>query len=531
MCFLIGNDFLPRFPGFKDIGNTLVEFVKIYFDNDFTLTTKDEDDDPSIDWEGLSKFITILASQEYSKLLQLATKNEKLKYPSRFIEQSLVNNDEGELIFSYNHYRSHWYKNELGLLGDSEIISQLESILDTDIGFVDSNDITKMVKNYLNMMAWNYLYYTKGTSAINMDLSYLHHHSPMIRDISAFLDNGIDNKNLKISGYKAKDGIIEFTALHQLVAVMPLKSKDLLPIELIPLFSFDSIIRDIFPDQFIIELDGIEKEEQEHLGLSIIPFVDRKRISDAVFQIHFTPERAKLWLPHKSIKRERPETADEKKDRLIKLNEYNTMKEEIKEKRLKSEQKDVNLSVKEVAVSKENLAMLENSKMLLSLGINIGSNTSINRFEANEKLPFINNKIRLSAAPKSPKAELIPPPKSHKLTTKTRQEPIIRSREESKTTQTRQEPVIRSRGESKTIQPRQEPVIRSREESKTIQTRQEPVIRSREESRNRQEPVIRSREESKTKLELPAKTKLELPAKKNTLLPIPKPKSVIKKPI
>jgi hypothetical protein len=525
MCFLIGNDFLPRFPGFKDIGKTLVEFVDLYFDNDFTLTLVDEDNDPSINWEGLSKFIAILAEQEYNKLYELSMKNNKLKYPSRFIEQSLVPDDQGEIVFSYENYRSNWYNNELGFLGDLELISQVESILDTNITPVNSNDITKMVKNYLQMIAWNYLYYSRGTSSINMDLSYLYHHSPMLRDISAFLENGIDNKNLKISGYKAKDGIIEFTALHQLVAVMPLKSKNLLPTELEPLFSFNSIIRDIFPDQFIIELDGIEKEEQKHLGLSIIPFVDRKRISDAVFQIHFTPERAKLWLPHKAIKRERPETADEKKDRLIKLNEYNTMKEEIKERRLKSEQKNVNLSVEEVAVSKQNLMMLENSKMLSSLGINIGSNTSINRFEANEKLPFINNKIKLTSSPKSPKAELIPPPKSPKLTIKTRQEPIIRSREESTT---RQEPIIRSREESK-----QEPIIRSRQESKQEpiirsrkESKQEPIIRTREESRTKQEPVIRTREEVIT-----PKIKLELPAKKNTLLPIPKPKSVIKKPI
>jgi len=579
MCFLIGNDFLPRFPGFKDIGKTLVEFVDLYFDNDFTLTLVDEENDPSINWEGLSKFIAILAEQEYSKLFELVRKNDKLKYPSRFIEESIVPNDRGKEIFSYEHYRSNWYNNELGPANDPELIDQLESILGTNIGSVDSNDISKMVKNYLLMISWNYLYYTKGTSEINMDLSYLYHHSPMLRDISAFLDDSLENNNLKISGYKAKDGIIQFTALHQLVAVMPLKSKDLLPVELKPLFSFDSIIRDIFPHQFVIELDGIEKEEQTHLGLSIIPFVDRKRIYDAVFQIQFTVERAKLWLPHKDIKRERSETAEQKQKREIAFEEYKEIKDAARNKKFESEQKNVPLAVKEVPISKENKLILENSKMLSSLGINIGSNTSINRFETNKELPFINNKISITKLISSPKPELtiknklMPAPKSelstfNKLVSRERQEPIARSRDEPITrsrqepitrsrdepitktrdepiTKTRDEPITRSRDEPIT-RSRQEPITRSRDEPIT-RSRQEPITRSRDEpitrsrdepiTRSRDEPITRSRDEpiTRSRDEPITRTKLEIPTKKTigkvSLLPVPTAKNVIKKSI
>ena len=158
MCFLIGNDFLPHFPVFKDIGNTLIEFVDIYFENDFVLTGVDQENEPSINWDGFRQFINILASQEKSRLKKLAETNDRLEYPSQFIENSITMNKDGSYFFSYKEYRSLWYNNALGSSRNQELTDQLKSILGENMLNMDSDDVYKMVDNYLLMVAWNYLY-------------------------------------------------------------------------------------------------------------------------------------------------------------------------------------------------------------------------------------------------------------------------------------------------------------------------------------------------------------------------------------
>ena len=508
MCFLIGNDFLPHFPVFKNIGKTLVEFVDIYFENEFTLTKIDDEDEPSINWEGFNKFMNILASQEGDRLIKLAEKNDKLDYPSRFIESSIKLDSHGKEVFSNKDYRSYWYNNALGYSRDPELTDQLKSILGEDMMNMDRDDVNKMINNYLLLVAWNYLYYTKGTSAINMDLTYLYHHSPMLKDLSVILSQ----PEFKISGYKAKDQTIKFTALHQLVAVMPLRSKDLLPIELKPLFSYDSIIRDIFPDTFIIEMDGIEKETQKHQGLAIIPFVDRRRIYDAVFQINFSPERAKIWLPHKDRKSERTESLEEKSARDVAFSEYKNIRELSFNNRNQPEQKSLGsvLTVKEVPISKENKAILEYSEILSSFGIELGTNNSENRFVSSEKTSFINNRLTqpnsllsntkqnnelISRDKNKPKQNNEPISRGrNEPISRTRDEPISRGRNEP-ISRTREEPISRGRNEP-ISRGRDEPISRSRDEP-ISRTRDEPISRTRDEpiSRTRDEPISRSRDE------------------------------------
>ena len=481
MCFLIGNDFLPHFPIFKDIGNTLLEFVDIYFENEFVLTGVDEENEPCINWGGFRKFIDILASQEYKRLVKLARKNDDLLYPSQFIENSIIKDKDGDDVLSYETYRSNWYNNSLGSFRDPELTDKLKLILNDNIGTVDPDDINKMINNYLLLVAWNYLYYTKGTSAINMDLSYLYHHSPMLKDISVVLNQ----PDLIILGYKSKNQTIKFTALHQLVAVMPLKSKDLLPQELRNLFSYDSIIRDIFPDTFVTELDGIEKETQIYQGLAIIPFVDRKRIYDAVFQINFSIERAKLWLPHEGRISERTESLEDKSSRDLAFREYQNIKQSSSyNMKIQSEKKDTGsiITVKQVPISKEIATVLEYSKILSASGIELGTSSSVNKFISDNKTSFIDNRLTFESIPKN------------KPILRGRDEPISRDRNEP-ISRDKNEPILRGRNEP-ILRGRNEPILRDKNEP-ISRDRNDPISRSRNEpiSRGRNEPISRGRDE------------------------------------
>jgi hypothetical protein len=281
MMFLIGNDFLPHSPALEEMSQSINILLDIYSDGDYVLTV-----DGDINWTDMHRFIVAVASRENELLAALSVR--EVKYPSRFLRAALINNQ-----FYPENFRSAWYQNALGPKGPQEFTNTLLRILNnqtvSEISRVTPERIQQMVVDYMRTMSWIYLYYSEGTNAINHDWAYPYYHTPMLMDIAAVMATQPD-----IFGYEAYDGMVPFTALHQLVAVLPLKSKDLLPQELHPLFGNNSVIRDLYPDNFIIERDGKNKD---HEGTPIVPLIDRRRILEAVAQITFTPERAKIWIP------------------------------------------------------------------------------------------------------------------------------------------------------------------------------------------------------------------------------------------
>jgi 5'-3' exoribonuclease 1 len=498
MSFLIGNDFLPHFPVFHDIGETLLKFIDIYIESNITLTNLDSENDPSINWVGFRDFILVLANQEEDMLIDIASNSDEFFYPSTFIENAIGKDREGNEIFDYGLYRSNWYDNALGTSHNQELTETLRLILDEDIGLINPSDITIMVKQYLLMLAWNYLYYTKGTFAINRDLYYPYHHSPLLTDITAVLNN-IMNNNDNIIGHKAKNQMINFNALHQLVAVMPLRSKHLLPIELHPLFDHNSIIRDIFPKTFITEKNGLKYESM--MGLSIIPPVDRRRIYEAVREIEFTPNRAIRWLPQTDKKYERTETSSEKSAREIAKADFLEARKVAFEKKNKSKdlgkRADKNIAeigvVTQVPLNKEKESNLKNLDILSSYGIVLGKNAPVDKFATTHKINIVKSKIsEVSKPPSLAKNKNLNIKELESVRTPLLSEQtIIRSPARNREIQ---EPIMRIRNKNRDIQ---EPIIRNRSKntnSESISERereieQEPIIRNRE----IQEPIIRTR--------------------------------------
>jgi 5'-3' exoribonuclease 1 len=305
MMFLIGNDFLPHTVALEQMSESISLLLDIYAEGEFTLTFENDFGTREINWDSMKLFIREVAARENELLAALSVR--PVKYPSRFLQAALI---EGS--FYPENFRSVWYQNALGTKGPKDFTNALLQIIGTyipseydllvdpivaqtpltTISEVTPHRIEKMALDYMRTMAWTYLYYREGTDAINLDWAYLYYHAPMLVDLAAVMQTiGITNT---IDRYQSYEGMIPFTALHQLVAVLPMKSKELLPLELQPLYSYNSIIRDLFPDNFIIEMDG---KNFDHEGVPIVPLIDRQRIFDAVAQITFTPERVKLWMP------------------------------------------------------------------------------------------------------------------------------------------------------------------------------------------------------------------------------------------
>jgi 5'-3' exoribonuclease 1 len=289
MTFLLGNDFLPHHPTLLEIADSVNLLWTTYLQVGVSLTLEGE-----IDWSNMRIFIDVLAEKEDTLLATNA--GRKYTYPSKFLQESVKNRK-----FYPTTFRSLWYHNALTPKNPSGLTERLQSIIreqrpDSSIEnilTVKMGQVEEMTLDYLRTLAWNYLYYREGHQAINQDWLYPYYHAPLLADLNVMIREVIESDRPLI-GYDSSASQLPFTALHQLVAVMPRKSQELLPIELRPLMAYDSPIVDLFPEKFVIEMNGIN---EAYKGVPLIPFIDRGRIWRAVEQIPFTLERAKLWLP------------------------------------------------------------------------------------------------------------------------------------------------------------------------------------------------------------------------------------------
>jgi 5'-3' exoribonuclease 1 len=294
MTCLIGNDFLPHIPALSKLSESVSFLLDTYLSNPFVFTVR-SGTEYIINWGHFLQFLSLVAEQEPTFLAYAAVR--QVKYPSRFYQAAIQGGS-----FNMEDFRTLWYSNALGVKGPSSITQQIERITGRPVSPVSSDNVDTMCVKYMKTLAWVFLYYNKGTEAVNTAWSYTYYHSPLLNDLVATMQGYLNDakteseSNLQnvLTDYEADPTIKPFTALHQLVAVLPRKSRNLAPPELQPLFSYNSMIYDYFPEDFLIERDGTNKD---HEGIPIIPLVDRQRIIDAVGQISFTVERAKLWAP------------------------------------------------------------------------------------------------------------------------------------------------------------------------------------------------------------------------------------------
>ena len=299
MIFTIGNDFLPHMPSLESLSESIEILTKVYIETGRSLTT-----DNDLDWAGISIFLTNLAKEEPNLLKSEASRD--VKYPSRMIKvatKRLETIEEGDQMrigkkisfitkFDYNIFRGAWYQNEFVPKGSN--FSVFKTIMPEYNFGLTTNKIVEMSKQYLIGMAWVYNYYTKGSSFINTEYVYRYHHTPLLTDLSLVL-----NQIGKIDGYLAKPNQIVLNPIHQLLSVLPIKSKNLLPPEITHLMSKNSPIADMYPETAIIERDGKNAEWQ---GIVLIPFVDTERVINAVnTTTMFSYERAKLYSQANNI--------------------------------------------------------------------------------------------------------------------------------------------------------------------------------------------------------------------------------------
>ena len=300
MIFFIGNDFLPHMPALEDLDESIETIMRTYkmYGKPLTkfdmMSDKENNKEWSIIWENLKGFLGELAKEE-GRLLELESMHE-VKYPASYMNMATQRNSSFSVTagvknitrFDYNLFRGAWYQHIFNLRGNNSN-KIFQKLLPRGYNLGTSIDkIVDLCKNYLVGMNWIFRYYTQGMSGINTDWCYTGHYTPMLTDLAS-----VAKQLVSIEGYQAKPNMINISPVHQLLAIIPLRSKDLLPIETIFLTDKDSPIADLFPENAIIDREGKNNDWE---GIVLIPFANMERIIKAVNEkCSFSEERIKSF--------------------------------------------------------------------------------------------------------------------------------------------------------------------------------------------------------------------------------------------
>jgi 5'-3' exonuclease len=277
---LIGNDFVPQTPSLIAVGESVETIISAYNRKGIELT-----DEYGIDKASFIKFVDNLKQNEGKRI---AFSQTKLK-DSEMLKASI---DKSNQTINITTFRSIWYKNALGNRASSDYVGRIESIVGKSLEIITPQNAKLRVKDmilwYLAAINWTFEYYTQGTMNVSHDFAYPHYHAPLLKDIYDLL--GADDVPFGSINQNPQP----FSMLHQLLSVLPRKSRDLMPVKLQSLLEVNSPILDFYVDGFFVESD---LAMVEHAGVAIIPIIDRQRIREAIGLVEFTAAELKAFIP------------------------------------------------------------------------------------------------------------------------------------------------------------------------------------------------------------------------------------------
>lgn len=305
LTFFIGNDFLPHQPSLLDMKRGINALISAYVETGKPLTQKTPKGHVIL-WENLISFLKVMTVNEGTLLANEAVKG--FKYPSLPFEQALdVQVTQREFktpeaqakalrtqktavkkyTFHYDTFRDHWYRNALGPRGDTSI---LEFLMQREVYPTSVDRIVEQNISYLRGLAWNLAYYMDGWNRASLEYVYPYHQTPLFSDLVTVLSSQLESgtENLTEGIFRNPDDEYIFNPIHQLLAVLPFESQDLLPLEVRGLMDIDSPIYDMYPNQFIIDREATNRKWE---GVAIIPFAESDRIVAAVANIPFPEKR------------------------------------------------------------------------------------------------------------------------------------------------------------------------------------------------------------------------------------------------
>lgn len=150
----------------------------------------------------------------------------------------------------------------------------------------DKEEMVNLTEHYIEGLQWVLYYYYRGCPSWSW--YYRYHYAPRISDISIGLENMLEN-NKKITFELGTP----FKPFEQLMAVLPARSRKLMPIEYRPLMTeAHSPIIDFYPDKVDIDMNGKTATWE---AVVLLSFVDEKRLIETLQPIEakLSPEETK----------------------------------------------------------------------------------------------------------------------------------------------------------------------------------------------------------------------------------------------
>ncbi len=303
LTFFIGNDFLPHQPSLLDMKRGINALISAYVEAGKPLTKKTPEGHMII-WENMEAFLRVMMANEGVLLANEAVKG--FKYPSIPFEQALgiqVTQREfktpeaqakalrtqrtahKKYTFHYDTFRDHWYINALGPRGDTSI---LEFLMLREVYPASVDRIVEQNIAYLRGLAWNLAYYMDGWNRASLEYVYPYHHVPLFSDLVTVLTAQRETGSLDEGVFREPGSEYNFNPIHQLLAVLPFESQELLPLEVRDLMNLDSPIYDMYPNQFIVDREATNRKWE---GIAVIPYAESDRIIAAVAEVPFPEKR------------------------------------------------------------------------------------------------------------------------------------------------------------------------------------------------------------------------------------------------
>ncbi len=247
--FFFGNDFFQRIPTMEINNLNMAVLLKVY--QKFSISLKGPsvfliDSNKNIIYKNFFKFIKKLALEEENMLA-----NRSIGSIDHCLTITTPEGDRSKNV-------------PLKKYAENYLLVKLSIDVNTAEGRLE---LSELCSEYIKAITFVAKYYLDSMPDWHYFFSY--HYSPFIFHLEDFLSNTPKIEEIKFELHKP------FTPYAQLLSILPPSSKNLLPERFHKLFESDSIIKDFYPINFIVDEQG---KKHSYEAISILPFIDVERL-------------------------------------------------------------------------------------------------------------------------------------------------------------------------------------------------------------------------------------------------------------
>lgn len=238
ICYLVGNDFLPKIPSIDIVKGGIDTIMDIYksvyesYGNIFKKSGKE------YNLNALGEFFKKLGNLEHKNL------QDKLNSSGYFTDtllegSSTLSQENNKKVLDFGKYRTSYY----------------------DTKFVKGTSIESICHSYIEGMLWVHSYYHNGVS--NWSWKFPHNYAPFCGDIATYIKSYTHNK------LPTDNPTLPF---QQLLCVLPPQSENLLPPPLNTILTDrKSPFSTYIPEKVHIDTEG---HKYKWTGIVQLPFID-----------------------------------------------------------------------------------------------------------------------------------------------------------------------------------------------------------------------------------------------------------------